>query len=87
MATGDLEWLAEQIEIKLERMRAKTEREQKMIQRSAELIARAKELLSKPAPKVWPSKRHSLSSAKRRPKPVEGAPGSGLAGGPPIEPP
>lgn len=56
MATGDLRWLAEQIEVKLERMRAKTEREKAMIQRSVELLAKAKELLSKPIPEVWPSR-------------------------------
>ncbi|MBR1133862.1 hypothetical protein [Bradyrhizobium iriomotense] len=57
MATGDLEWLAEQIELKLERMRAATKRETEMIQRSVELLAKAKALLSEPAPEVWPSRR------------------------------
>ncbi|WFU28036.1 hypothetical protein QA649_17980 [Bradyrhizobium sp. CB1717] len=56
MATGDLEWLSEQIELKMERMRAKTERERAMLQRSFELLAKTKELLSEPAPEVWPSR-------------------------------
>ncbi|WP_439371554.1 hypothetical protein [Bradyrhizobium sp. DASA03120] len=56
MATGDLRWLSEQIELKLERMRGKTEREKVIIQRSIELLARAKELLSEPIPEVRPSR-------------------------------
>ncbi|MGY3233329.1 hypothetical protein ACVWZ4_006117 [Bradyrhizobium sp. USDA 4472] len=56
MVTGDLEWLAEQIEIRLARMRAENQRVREMILRSAELVAKAKELLSQPAPTTWPPK-------------------------------
>ncbi|WP_439369203.1 hypothetical protein ACRQ5Q_15610 [Bradyrhizobium sp. PMVTL-01] len=53
MGTGDLEWLAEQTNAKLDRLRAGAEREREMIRRSFELIAEAEELLSVPPPKVW----------------------------------
>ncbi|MDA9497252.1 hypothetical protein [Bradyrhizobium sp. CCBAU 11357] len=57
MATADLEWLAEQIQLKFQRMHAKAERDRELVRRSFEAIAKAKQLLSEPAPKVWSGRR------------------------------